>query len=71
MRFAVYSLSRFFARGLDETKDFASAFIEPVFLILHAILDLRLKVLRVCASNGLSRQSVHVLVDIQIEWHVG
>jgi hypothetical protein len=39
VRFAVYSHSRFFARGLNQTKDFAGAYIEPVFLVLHAIRD--------------------------------
>ena len=68
MRFALYRHSGFFARGLNETEDFASAHIEPVFQVLHAMLGLRLKVFRVCASDGLRRQSIHMMVNIQIEW---
>jgi hypothetical protein len=65
MRFAVHCDGCFFARGFDKAKNFACAFIEPVFQLLHTILFLSLEVSCVSALNSLSRQPIHMIMDIQ------
>src|SRR5215207_5091625 len=67
MRFAVYRDGCLFAGSFNEAKDFPCAFIEPVLQVFRAMLVLSLKVFRMGTRNGLSRQSVHMLVNIQIE----
>ena len=52
---AMYCRGCFFARSLHQAKDLACAFIEPVFQVLHALLGLDLKVLRMSAGNCFSR----------------
>jgi hypothetical protein len=64
MRFAVDRDGGFFVRGLNQAKDLACALVEPVFQVFHAILLLSLQISGMSALNGLSRQSIHMLVDI-------
>jgi len=64
MRFAVHGDGCFFARGFNQAKNVACAFIELRFQILHTLLSLSLEVFRVSALNGLSRQPIHMIVNI-------
>jgi hypothetical protein len=70
VRLAMDCRGRLFARSLRQTKDFAGAFIEPVFQVFHAMFGLGLKVLGMGAGNCFGGQAGYVLVNIQIEWHI-
>src|SRR6266567_8405242 len=69
MGFAVYRCSGFFARSLDQAKNRAAAFIEPVLQVIGPVLLLNFQVSRVRTRGRVPCQSFHLAVNVHIECH--
>ncbi len=69
MCFAVDRFSGLFARSLDQAKNRARAFIEPVLLVIGPILLLNFQIscMRIC--DRLLCQSFQLTVDVHVECH--
>ena len=51
----MYGDGRFLVRRFDQAEHFARAFVEPILLIIYAVLLLHLKVARVRARDVVFR----------------
>src|SRR5215467_1332862 len=66
---AVHRGRRFLAGGVDQAEDLACALVVPVPDVVDAVLALYLEVLLVRAGCHLRRQSVDLVVHVEIERH--
>jgi len=67
VRFFMHRCRRFFIRRFDQTKDLARAFVVPIFQIIHAVLSLNRQISLMSAGDRFGRQSLDVIVNVQIE----
>ncbi len=61
---------RLWIRSINQAKDFACVFVEPVFEVLDAVIPLNLKVLDMCICDSSRGQPVDVSVNIHIKRHL-
>ena len=69
MRLTMHRGCRFRVRRSAQAEDLAAALVEPVFLILDAVLLLSFHVRAVRLRHGFRRGSRN-LVNVHIHWHV-
>src|SRR5262245_28110377 len=69
VRLAMHGFSRLLAGRLHEAEDLAGAFVEPVAEILDAVFLLDLQVAAVGIRGDLGRQSVDLVVHVQVKRH--
>jgi hypothetical protein len=69
VRFAMHPGGGFFVRRFDQARDRPAALVQPVLFVLDPILVLRLNVQSMGLRDIRRRCAVHLLVNIQIQWH--
>jgi len=66
MGFTMDALCGFFAGGLDQAEDRATAFVNPIFFVIDPILGLNFKIVLVRICDRFCVRAVNLVVDIQI-----